>query len=78
VGFFDTFGDASQKFAEALASFPGTLSVQGNSRVEVVHNGAETFAKLLPAINEAVQEGVSRLSALFKSAFPEAGITVGG
>jgi hypothetical protein len=64
--------------AEAGPEFPGTLSVQSQGRVEVVHNGWEMFAKLLPAINGAVQGAVKeQLNSIFKSAFPEAGINIG-
>jgi hypothetical protein len=77
VGSMDTFNEASRKLADALASFPNTLNVQSQGRVAVVRNGGG-FAKLLPAINEAVQGAVQdQLNSIFTSAFPEAGITRG-
>jgi hypothetical protein len=64
--------------ADALAAFPSILSAQSQGCVEVVHNGGEMLAKLLPAINDAVQGAVQdQLNSIFTSAFPEAGITRG-
>ena len=57
---------------------PGSQSVNGTSRAESFHNGAEVFASLRPEMNEAIKKGVQeQLNSIFKSAFPEAGVLPG-
>jgi hypothetical protein len=74
---FAGFAGQAQALTQALNNMPRSLNGQFQHSVQVIHNGAEVFAKMTPAIEQMVAERVtSALNRVFKEHLPDAGIRV--
>jgi hypothetical protein len=53
------FNGQAASLAQAMTRFPSTLEAKHSGRVEVVINGQEAFAKMMPAVEALVTDKVA-------------------
>lgn len=68
------FNSSALELSRALSSFPSTISMTANHRVEVVINGAQVLSQLEPTISKMVVASTNReLNRFIDQKFPEVG-----
>jgi hypothetical protein len=69
------FAQTANILSSALNNFPRMIEFNARHTVEIIHNGAQVFANLEPAMKTLVEQTIlSEINRMLKSKFPGAGI----
>ncbi len=72
---FNRFATTANQLGAALNNFPRVVEFNARHTVEIIHNGAQMFAALAPAVQTLVVETTTReMNRMLKTKFPGAGI----